>query len=83
MLTPLMEYNPFIPVTTLGNHPHPHTQWLNCYSDVINLKKNYFQGMKFLTEKGLLNHTVEDIALFLYVGELLDKGAIGDYLGEG
>jgi cytohesin len=31
----------------------------------------------------LINNTPEDVAMFLYVGELLDKGAIGDYLGEG
>ena len=41
------------------------------------------QGIKFLVEKGLLNDTPEDIALFLYAGELLDKKAIGDYLGGG
>lgn len=41
------------------------------------------EGIKFLVEKGLLNYTAEDIAMFLYVGELLDKAAIGDYLGEG
>lgn len=43
----------------------------------------FFKGIKFLIEKGLLNDTAEDIALFLYAGELLDKKAIGDYLGEG
>ena len=41
-----------------------------------------FQGIKFLVERGLLNNTAEDIAMFLMVGELLDKQAIGDYLGE-
>ena len=40
------------------------------------------QGMKFLVEKGLVNSTAEDVALFLFVSQL-DKKAIGDYLGEG
>lgn len=40
------------------------------------------QGMKFLIEKGLVNSTAEDVALFLFVSQL-DKKAIGDYLGEG
>jgi len=38
--------------------------------------------MKFLIEKGLVNSTAEDVALFLFVSQL-DKKAIGDYLGEG
>jgi len=40
------------------------------------------EGMKFLIEKGLVNSTAEDVALFLFVSQL-DKKAIGDYLGEG
>ena len=40
------------------------------------------QGVKFLLEKGLLNKTPEDVALFLSVSQL-DKRAIGEYLGEG
>ena len=36
-----------------------------------------------MIEKKLINNTPEDVAMFLYVGELLDKSAIGDYLGEG
>ncbi len=40
------------------------------------------QGIRFLEEKGLLNHTPEDIAIFLYANQL-DKAAIGHYLGEG
>ena len=40
------------------------------------------QGIRFLYDKGLLNRTAEDVAIFLFVNQL-DKGAIGDYLGEG
>ena len=40
------------------------------------------QGIRFLYDKGLLNRTAEDVAMFLFVNQL-DKGAIGDYLGEG
>ena len=42
----------------------------------------FSQGIKFLIEKGLVNSTTEDLALFLFVSQL-DKKAIGDYLGEG
>ena len=41
-----------------------------------------FQGIEFLLEHGLLQHTPEDVAQFLYKGEGLNKTAIGDYLGE-
>ena len=44
--------------------------------------KHLTQGIRFLTDKGLLNRTPEDIATFLFVSQL-DKGAIGDYLGGG
>ena len=41
-----------------------------------------FQGIQFLLENDLLQHTPEDIAQFLYKGEGLNKTVIGDYLGE-
>lgn len=42
------------------------------------------QGIRYLIEQNLLNHTAEDIAVFLYEGtELLNKVAIGEYLGSG
>ena len=42
------------------------------------------QGIRYLIEHNLLNHTAEDIAVFLYESnELLNKVAIGEYLGSG
>ena len=41
------------------------------------------QGIKYLVEKGLLNQTPEDVTLFLFVNDQLDKGSVGEYLGEG
>ena len=41
------------------------------------------QGLKYLLGRKLVNNTLEDIAMFLHVGELLDKSAVGDLLGEG
>lgn len=44
----------------------------------------YLQGIRYLIEQNLLNHTPEDIAVFLYEGtEILNKVAIGEYLGSG
>ena len=40
------------------------------------------KGIEYLVEHGLLQHTQEDVAAFLYKGEGLNKTAIGDYLGE-
>uniref|UniRef100_A0A1X7V694 SEC7 domain-containing protein n=1 Tax=Amphimedon queenslandica TaxID=400682 RepID=A0A1X7V694_AMPQE len=40
-------------------------------------------GMKYLIEKNVVNDTSEDVAMFLHTGELLDKSAIGTFLGEG
>lgn len=40
------------------------------------------KGIEFLVEHGLLQHTQEEVAAFLYKGEGLNKTAIGDYLGE-
>lgn len=41
------------------------------------------KGIEFLVENGLLTKDDEqDIAMFLYRGEGLNKTAIGDYLGE-
>jgi len=40
------------------------------------------QGIQFLLENDLLQHTPGDIAQFLYKGEGLNKTVIGDYLGE-
>ncbi|NWX10292.1 CYH2 protein, partial [Caloenas nicobarica] len=39
-------------------------------------------GIQFLVENKLLQHTAKDIAHFLYKGEGLNKTAIGDYLGK-
>jgi cytohesin len=41
-----------------------------------------FQGIQFLLENDLLQHTPEDVSQFLYKGEGLNKTVIGDYLGE-
>ena len=41
-----------------------------------------WQGIEYLIEHGLLSHTAEDVAQFLFKGEGLNKTAIGDYLGE-
>lgn len=48
----------------------------------VHMTNTATQGVRFLHEKGLLNRTAEDVAMFLFVNQL-DKGAIGDYLGEG
>ena len=36
-----------------------------------------------MQEQGLLGSTSDDIAKWLFKGEMLNKRAIGDYLGEG
>lgn len=44
----------------------------------------YLQGIRYLIEQNLLNHTPEDVAVFLFEGsEILNKQAIGEYLGSG
>ena len=46
--------------------------------------EHYLQGIRYLIEQNLLNHTAEDIAVFLYEGsDILNKVAIGEYLGSG
>ncbi|CAG5114531.1 unnamed protein product, partial [Candidula unifasciata] len=40
------------------------------------------KGIEYLMEHGLLENTAQDVAMFLYQGEGLNKTAIGDYLGE-
>lgn len=52
--------------------------WCTCWTLYCIL-----QGIRYLFEKGLLNQTAEDIALFLFVNDQLHKGSIGEYLGEG
>ena len=52
---------------------------LNSPLSVVHL---VFQGIQFLLENNLLQHTPEDISQFLYKGEGLNKTVIGDYLGE-
>ncbi len=41
------------------------------------------QGIKFLQSNNILGESARDIAEYLMKGELLNKRAIGDYLGEG
>lgn len=41
------------------------------------------QGIKFLQQAGKVGESPEDVARYLFKGELLNKRAIGDYLGEG
>ena len=55
----------------------------NIYAQHTHTHTHSIQGIRFLYEKGLLNSTAEDVAMFLFVSNQLDKGAIGDYLGEG
>lgn len=43
----------------------------------------YLQGIKFLQSHKIIGESAEEIAGFLLKGELLNKRAIGDYLGEG
>jgi cytohesin len=40
------------------------------------------KGVEYLVEQKVLQHTPEDVAKFLFVGEGLTKTAIGVYLGE-
>ncbi|UYV77460.1 CYTH1 [Cordylochernes scorpioides] len=59
----------------------------NIEAKQLSIGKNKFnsdpkKGIEYLIENNLLNHTAEDIALFLYKGKGLSKTAIGDYLGE-
>lgn len=60
----------------LSIYAHVHTY------TYVHMTNTPTQGVRFLHEKGLLNRTAEDVAMFLFVNQL-DKGAIGDYLGEG
>ena len=56
-----------------------------CVNDVdccVTLGLCDFQGIQFLLENDLLQHTPKDISQFLYKGEGLNKTVIGDYLGE-
>jgi len=41
------------------------------------------QGIKFLQSHNLIGESAADVAEYLLKGELLNKKAIGDYLGEG
>ncbi len=43
----------------------------------------YPQGIKFLQSNNVLGESSKEIAEYLMKGELLNKRAIGDYLGEG
>lgn len=54
-----------------------------CHPSVTDMTRPVsLQGIQFLLENDLLQHTPEDIAQFLYKGEGLNKTVIGDYLGE-
>ena len=62
---------------------HPSDVSCQCYTLYV-VYICYLQGIRYLIEQNLLNHTAEDIAVFLYEGsELLNKVAIGEYLGAG
>jgi len=41
------------------------------------------EGIKFLQSHNLIGESAADVAEYLLKGELLNKKAIGDYLGEG
>ena len=41
------------------------------------------QGIKFMQEQGLLGNSSDEIAKWLFKAEMLNKRAIGEYLGEG
>ena len=40
------------------------------------------KGIAFLQEQGLLSNNTSEIARFLHDNHLLDKGMIGDYIGD-
>lgn len=40
------------------------------------------KGILFLQEQGLLSSNTSEIASFLHDNHLLDKGMIGDYIGD-
>jgi len=40
------------------------------------------KGIAFLQEQGLLTDSKSEIAAFLHENHLLDKGMLGDYLGD-
>ena len=40
------------------------------------------QGIKFLQSHNIIGESADDVARYLLKGELLNKRAIGDYLGE-
>ncbi len=65
-------------VSPRGYPRGPGLIWTRSHMEYLSI----IQGIRFLVEKGLLNSTPEDIALFLFVSQL-DKGATGEYLGGG
>ena len=48
-----------------------------------SLTEHLLQGIKFLQSHKVIGESPEEVAEFLLKGELLNKRAIGDYLGEG
>jgi Sec7-like guanine-nucleotide exchange factor len=55
---------------------------------VVRAGRNKFNanpkdGIKYLQGQGLLGETSDEIAQWLFKGELLSKRSIGDYLGDG
>ncbi|KAI4900556.1 hypothetical protein NFI96_026750, partial [Prochilodus magdalenae] len=62
--------------------PQKGKSFLNNHFKDTRFYYNSDNGIQFLLENDLLQHTPEDIAQFLYKGEGLNKTVIGDYLGE-
>ncbi|KAK0048462.1 cytohesin-1 [Biomphalaria pfeifferi] len=62
------------------NKPDPKAKQISIGRKKFNMDPK--KGIEYLIDHGLLQHTQEDVARFLFQGEGLNKTAIGDYLGE-
>ncbi|XP_013064851.2 cytohesin-1-like isoform X2 [Biomphalaria glabrata] len=62
------------------NKPDPKAKQISIGRKKFNMDPK--KGIEYLIDHGLLQHTPEDVARFLFQGEGLNKTAIGDYLGE-
>lgn len=49
---------------------------------LLHLVCTTLQGIKFLQSHSIIGESAADVAEYLMKGELLNKRAIGDYLGE-
>lgn len=55
----------------------------SCSRNVDPVSFATYQGVRFLQAQNVLGESSSEIAQWLFKGELLNKRAIGDYLGEG